>query len=88
MDEPKILLGITLLLGLILDVLIFSWTLQFWSATIHEVAVQEIAEATWLLKVLWAIIDGLFFVLMVGGVGVLLAAALVYPAYYRLTGRR
>lgn len=88
MGESRVLLGITLVLGIFLDVLFFSWTLQFWSATVHEVAVQQIAESEWHLKILWAVIDVLFAILVVGGIGILMAAALVYPAYYRLTGRR
>ena len=78
----------TVLLGVIFDVLIFSLTHQFWREFVHEVVVDLTAEVGWVERILWWAVDGLSAVMMIGGIGILLAAAVVYPAYYRLTGRR
>ena len=87
MGEARILFGITIFLGLVIDVLIRSVTLQLWRE-VHEVVVDLTAEVGWVERILWWTVDGLIAALVIGGIGILLAAAVVYPAYYRLTGRR
>ena len=88
MDESKGLFVATIILGLVFDVILCALTRQFWSVTVHQVLIELITEAGWGEKIIWAAVDAVFAVIIGVGIGILLAAALVYPIYYRLTGKR
>ncbi len=88
MGEARLLFAITIVLGLVIDAFIFSLTRQLWSELVHNIVVEQAKDAELANRIVLYVLDfGMAMVLM-GGIGILLAAAVVYPAYYRLTGRR
>lgn len=64
-----------LIVGGILDFLFFQWTRAFWSATIHQTAVESMATAGWVEGLAWMVVDGVYAVIIMGGIGVALAWA-------------
>ena len=88
MGEPRPLLWITLGVGGLLDWLLFSLTVQLWRVTVHDVISDAMVGAGWPEKLLWVTLDLTFAGVIILGIGIVLAFAIVYPIYYRLTGRR
>ena len=88
MGEARVLFLITLVLGLVIDVLILSVTSQLWRGLVHEMVVEQAKDAELVYRVTLYTLDLGMAVLLMVGIGISLAAAVVYPAYYRLTGRR
>ena len=70
-------LGIIGVLGVYIDILIWSATTAFWKEFVHEVTLAEKADAAWTVVIAWTLIDGAFAVLIMGGTGVGVAAVLV-----------
>ena len=88
MGEARLLFAITLFLGLVIDVFILSLTRPLWNELVHKIVVEQARDAALANRIILYVLDfGMAVALMVG-IGILLAAAVVYPAYYRLTGRR
>lgn len=73
-------LGVIGVLGVYIDILIWSATTAFWREFVHKVALVEKADAAWTVDIAWTLIDGAFAVLVVGGTGLGLAAVLVSSA--------
>ena len=86
--ETRILFAITILLGLVIDALILSLTRELWSGLVHSVVVEQARDAELANRIALYVIDLGMAVALMGGIGILLAAAVVYPGYYRITGRR
>lgn len=61
--------------GMVINVLIFSWTHSFWSEKIHQVAVDSMAGAGWAGVIAWWVVDGAYAVTIMGVIGVALTWA-------------
>ena len=88
MGEARLLFVVTIVLGVVVDAFIFPLTRQLWNELIHNIVVEQTKDAALVNRVLLHVLDYGMAVALMGGIGILLAAAVVYPAYYRLTGRR
>ena len=88
MGEARVLFAITIGLGIVIDALIFPVTRQLWGALVHDIVMEQAKDADLASRILLYVIDVGMAVVLMGGIGIFLAAAVVYPAYYRLTGRR
>ena len=70
-------LGIIGILGVFIDILIWPVTTSLWREFVHKVALEEKADSAWTLDIAWTLIDGAFAVLIMGGAGFVVAAAIV-----------
>lgn len=64
-------------LGVYTDMLLWQATTAFWREFVHNVIVEEKADSAWTLDIGWTLVDGAFAVLIIGGVGFVVAAAIV-----------
>ena len=70
-----------LIVGVILDIVFFQWTHAFWSATIHQTAVESMATAGWVEGLAWGVVDRVYAVIIIGGIGVTIAWAFLTPVF-------
>ena len=70
-------LGIIGVLGVCIDILIWPATTAFWRVFVHSVAIEEKADSAWTLDIAWTLLDGAFAVLIMGGIGFVVALAIV-----------
>ena len=70
-------LGIIGAVGVYIDILIWSATAALWSDSVHKAVLEQKVGAGWAADIAWILIDGAFAVLIMGGTGVWLAAAIV-----------
>lgn len=70
-----------LFVGGILDFLFFQGTRAFWSATIHQTAVESMATAGWVEGLAWGVVDRVYAVIIIGGIGVTIAWAFLTPVF-------
>ena len=70
-------LGIIAVLGVYIDILIWPATSSIWRVFVHGVVTEQKANAGWVTDVTWTLIDGGMAVLIVGEIGVWLAAVVV-----------
>ena len=77
-------LGIIAVLGVSIDILIWPATSSLWRDFVHGIVAEQKASAGWIADVAWILIDGGMAVLIIGGTGVWLAAAVVVSVSNRL----
>ena len=75
MGEARILFAITILLGLVIDALIFSLTRELWSGLVHSVVVEQARDAELANRIALYVLDYGMAAALMGGMGILLAAA-------------
>ena len=84
MNGSTIPFAITLVLGVVFDMQLYSWSSRFWNENVHKVISENISGMSLVERIPWYIADGLAGALVILGIGFILATVLVYPVYYRL----
>ena len=70
-------LGFIVGLGVFIDLIILSTTRAFWGEVIHEIIMELQAETGLAADIVLTLLDGVMAVLIIGGVGFVVAGAIV-----------
>ncbi len=68
---------LTVAVGIFIDILIWPFTSEFWRENVHKVFLEQKVDAGWAEGMTWILLDGIFAVLIIGGIGVMLASGTV-----------
>ena len=70
-------LGFIVGLGVFIDLILLSTTRAFWREVIHEIIMELQAETGLAADIILTLLDGVMAVLIIGGVGFVVAGAIV-----------
>ena len=70
-------LGFTAGLGVFIDLILLSTTSAIWRDLFHELILELQAETGWAADIVLTLLDGVLAVLIIGGVGFVVAGAIV-----------